>query len=178
MVNGFVFYWDNFDLSTKKQKMKTVLMKEANKSIGLETAGLPPAKQLSKLPIWAKMAGYFFGIGLVYVGMRFLLVPEGAERDFGLIYDQPGYSFHSTKGVRDLSWGLVITLLTIFNWRKPLAVVILSGSLVPVVDMLVVLSAPTAVPEIAWVHGLTAIFSWVIGYFLLRNQTDQRHAAA
>jgi hypothetical protein len=132
--------------------------------------------QTEKLPLWAKVAGYLFGIGLLFIGVRFLLVPEDAERGFGLIYNQPGYSFHYIKGVRDLFTGLVITGFTIANWRKPLAVVLLAGSVIPVVDMLVVLSAPTAVPGAEWIHGSTAAFAWLFGYFLLHNQTAQRHA--
>ncbi len=147
-------------------------MTRANQGIDLETV-----IQTSKLPLWAKIGGYFLGLGLVYVGLRFLLEPEAAEQGFGLIYKQPDYSFHYTKGARDLSWGLLLTVLTILNWRKPLGVAMLAGSLVPVVDMLVVLRAPMAVSWTAWVHGGTAILCLVIGCFLLRNQTNPRHAA-
>ena len=132
--------------------------------------------QTEKLPLWAKVAGYLFGKGLVFIGVRFMLAPEVAERGFGLIYDQPGYAFHYIKGVRDLFTGLVITGFTIANWRKPLAVIILVGSVIPIVDMLVVLNAPAAVPGTEWIHGLTAFFAWIFGFFLLAKQTVKRHA--
>ncbi len=131
---------------------------------------------MEKLPLWAKAAGYLFGIALLFIGARFLLMPETAERGFGLIYDQPSYAFHYIKGIRDVFTGLVITGFTVANWRKPLAVVILAGSLIPVVDMLTVLRAAAPVPGAEWIHGVTAVFAWVFGYFLLRSQTTQRHA--
>ncbi|WP_461109417.1 DUF4267 domain-containing protein [Spirosoma koreense] len=121
-----------------------------------------------RMPLWAKAIGYVFGIGMVFIGGRFLLDPETAERGFGLIYDQPSNAFHYIKGIRDLFSGLLMTLFTLLNWRKPLAVVILTGSLIPVVDMLIVLLLPSTVPSAAWIHGLTALTAWVYGYFLLR----------
>ncbi|QHV97523.1 DUF4267 domain-containing protein [Spirosoma endbachense] len=125
--------------------------------------------QTEKLPLWAKIAGYFFGIALLFIGIRFLVLPEAAERGFGLIYNQPTYAFHFIKGIRDFFTGLLLTSFTIANWRKPLALAVLVGSLIPVVDMLVVLNAPDAVPGTEWIHGLTAVASWIFSYFLFRK---------
>lgn len=125
--------------------------------------------QTDKLPLWATLIGYLFGIGLLFIGGRFLLAPEVAERGFGLIYDQPSESFHWIKGIRDLFSGLLLTLFTFVNWRKPLAVAVLVGSVVPVTDMLIVRSASNAVAGAEWIHGTTAVALWVFGYFLLRN---------
>lgn len=121
-----------------------------------------------KLPMWAKLIGYLFGLGLIFIGGRFLIDPESAERGFGLIYSQPSESFHYIKGVRDLFSGLLMAVFTAANWRKPLAVTILLGSLIPTVDMLIVLTMPSTIPEAAWIHGLTALSAWVYGYFLWR----------
>lgn len=132
--------------------------------------------QLEKLPLWAKIVGCLFGFGLLFIGGRFVLAPEVAERGFGLVYDQPTDSFHDIKGVRDIFSGLILTSFTLANWRKPLAVAVLAGSLIPLVDMLVVLSAPNAVSGAEWIHGTTAVALWVFGYFLVRPQTAPRHA--
>lgn len=132
--------------------------------------------QTEKLPLWAKIVGYLVGFGLIFIGGRFLLAPEVAERGFGLLYDQPTNSFHYIKGIRDLFSGLILTNFTLANWRKPLAVAVLAGSLIPLVDMLIVLTAPNAVPGAEWIHGTTAVASWVFGYFLVRPQTAPRHA--
>ena len=132
--------------------------------------------QTEKLPLWAKIVGYLFGFGLIFIGGRFLLAPEVAERGFGLLYDQPTNSFHYIKGIRDLFSGLILTSFTLANWRKPLGVVVLIGSLIPLVDMLIVLSAPNAVPGTEWIHGTTAVASWVFGYLLVGPQIAPRHA--
>ena len=132
--------------------------------------------QTDKLPLWAKFSGYLFGVGLIFIGIRFLLAPEGAEHGFGLVYDQPTNAFHYIKGIRDIFSGLILTIFTIANWRKPLAVAVLAGSLIPLVDMLIVLNAPHAVSGAEWIHGTTAVAAWTFGYFLVRHQPAPRHA--
>ncbi len=132
--------------------------------------------QTDKLPLWAKLLGYLFGVGLLFIGGRFLWLPEVAEHGFGLSYDQPTNSFHYIKGIRDIFSGLVLTIFTVAGWRKPLAVAVLSGSLIPLVDMLIVLNAPNAVPGAEWIHGTTAVALWIFGYFLARPQRAPRHA--
>lgn len=126
--------------------------------------------QTEQLPRWAKIAGYTFGVLLLLIGCRFMAMPEAAERGFGLIYDQPSYSFHYIKGIRDLFTGSILTLFTYLNWRLPLAVTLLAGSLIPTVDMLVVLTATQAVPGTEWIHGSTAVAAWVLSYLLLRRR--------
>lgn len=134
--------------------------------------------QNNHLPLWARCTGYFFGVSLLFIGVRFLLMPEVSERGFGLIYEQPNEAFHYIKGIRDGFSGLILVVFTALKWRKPLAVVTLAGSLVPVIDMLVVLTMPDAVPGAAWIHGPTAVALWIFGYFLLATQTAKGHATA
>jgi hypothetical protein len=40
--------------------------------------------QTDKLPVWANIMGYLFGVGMLFIGARFLLMSEVAERGFGL----------------------------------------------------------------------------------------------
>lgn len=130
--------------------------------------------QTDKLPRWAKFAGYGFGIALLFIGGRFLLAPEVAERGFGLNYNQPNNAFHFIKGIRDVFSGLVLFAFTVANWRKPLAVAVLAGSLIPLVDMLIVLNTPNSVPGAKWIHGTTVVCSWLFAYGLLRRPTGRK----
>lgn len=130
--------------------------------------------QTDKLPTWAKIIGYLFGAGLVFIGGRFLIAPEVGERGYGLIYNQPGNAFHYIKGIRDVFAGLLFIAFTAANWRKPLAVVMLLGSLIPVVDMIIVLTSPTVVVGAEWIHGTTAVAIWIYSYFLLRQRQNFR----
>src|SRR5437762_13571165 len=83
------------------------------------------------------------GLGLIFIGSRFLLAPEIAERGFGiLVANQGDFAFHSIKGIRDLFTGLLITLLALTGQRKALAFCLLLGTLVPVTDGWIVLSRP------------------------------------
>ncbi|RIV19379.1 DUF4267 domain-containing protein [Fibrisoma montanum] len=119
---------------------------------------------------WITAVGYLFGAGLVFIGGRFLLAPEVAERGYGLVFDQPTNAFHYIKGIRDVFSGLLFIGFTAARWFKPLGGVTLAGSLIPVVDMLIVLSDPHAVAGSEWIHGGTAIALWVYGYVLFRNE--------
>ena len=123
-----------------------------------------------KLPLWAKLIGYFFGAGLIFIGARFLIAPETAELGFGLIYAQPNESFHYIKGVRDLTSGLFFTVFTVAGWRKPLAALFLIGSITPIGDMIIVLTSHSSVLGAAWIHGLTALTALIVSYFLLRQK--------
>lgn len=124
--------------------------------------------QTDKLPLWTKLTGILFGLALVFIGGRFLLAPEIAERGFGIVYNQPDNAFHFIKGIRDLFSGLILLTFALADWRKPLAVATLFGSLIPVVDMVIVLTTPQSVPGAEWIHGLTAVSLWIFAFMLLR----------
>jgi hypothetical protein len=124
--------------------------------------------QSDKMPRWASLMGLLLGLALLFIGGRFLLAPEVAERGFGLIYHQPNTAFHTIKGIRDVFSGLLFAGFALAGWRKPLAAVVLAGSLIPVVDMTVVLATDWAVPGAEWIHGTTALVLWMFGYLLLK----------
>ena len=130
--------------------------------------------QTEKLPRWALLTGTLLGLALVFIGGRFLLAPEIAERGYGLIYKQPTNAFHAIKGIRDLFSGLLFVVFSIANWRKPLAAVALLGSLIPTADMVIVLTNAQAVAGAGWIHGTTAATLWVFGFFLLRHSSSMK----
>lgn len=130
--------------------------------------------QTQPLPTWAKAAGLLFGAGLLFIGARFLYCPEVAERGYGLVYNQPNNAFHTVKGIRDLFSGLLLLSFSWLGWRKPLAVVMLVGSIIPVVDLIVVLRTPQALRGAEWIHGSTALALWVVAFFLLRSSLTKK----
>lgn len=127
--------------------------------------------QTNKLPRWATLTGLLFGLSLLFIGIRFLVAPEIAERGYGLVYEQPNNAFHFIKGIRDVFSGLILTTFTLANWRKPLAVSALAGSLIPLADMLIVRTTPQSVVGAMWIHGITMVALWVVGFFLLRRSS-------
>jgi hypothetical protein len=65
-------------------------------------------------------------------------------------------------------------VFSVANWRKPLAAVALLGSLIPVADMVIVLTNAQPVAGAEWIHGTTAVALWVFGFFLLRQSSTKK----
>ncbi|MBO0931997.1 DUF4267 domain-containing protein [Fibrella aquatilis] len=115
-----------------------------------------------------RVISLLLGVGLLFIGGRFLLAPEAGETGFGLNYAQPNYAFHSIKGIRDLFSGLVIFLLAWYHYRQPLFLTLLAGSIIPVADMLIVWQTPGSNLGAMLIHGGTAITLWTLCYCLRR----------
>ncbi len=115
---------------------------------------------------------WLIGLGLVFIGLRFLIAPEKAEISYGIQYAEDGdYSFHYIKGVRDLLSGLLICAFVWAKQRKALAIALLLGTMVPSVDLLIVLSHgyTTIAPAIPHICALVLCFG--LGVMLLINKT-------
>ena len=110
------------------------------------------------------------GMGLVFIGARFLLTPEAAERAFGLRFDEgENYAFHSIKGIRDLFSGIVIVIFALLGQRQALAIVLGVGSIIPLTDMLIVLTNPGAIRSAAWIHGATVVIALLLVVIFLKG---------
>lgn len=97
---------------------------------------------------------FLTGLGMLFIGVRFLLAPETAEAGYGIHFNAQGdYSFHYIKGIRDVFSGLLICLLVLTRQPRALGITLAAGTIIPVADMLIVLSQPyngvaQAVPHI------------------------------
>jgi hypothetical protein len=98
------------------------------------------------------------GLGMVFIGARFLLAPRTGAEGFGVFLPPADtqYAFHYTKGIRDVFSGLLLALFAGLGYDQPLAWVTLLGVLIPCVDLSVVLAQPTASLAFALPH-ITAI---------------------
>ena len=84
---------------------------------------------------------FLTGLGMIFIGARFLIAPEIAEAGYGLHFNEQGnYSFHFIKGIRDIFAGLLICIFVLSRQTKALGTTLLAGTIIPVVDMLIVLS--------------------------------------
>jgi hypothetical protein len=84
---------------------------------------------------------FLTGLGMIFIGARFLLMPEIAEAGYGIHFHEQGdYSFHSIKGIRDLFTGLLICILILTKQTKALGITLAVGTIIPTIDMLIVLS--------------------------------------
>jgi hypothetical protein len=84
---------------------------------------------------------FLLGLGMIFLGARFFISPESATTGYGIRFNAQGdFSFHYIKGIRDVFSGLVICAFVLMNERRALAVTLLAGTIIPVADMLIVLS--------------------------------------
>lgn len=110
------------------------------------------------------------GLGMVFIGIRFLAAPEAGERGYGLNFSEhTDYSFHYIKGIRDLFCGTLILTLVLWRRRAELALTLGLGAMIPSVDFLGVLNAPNSNPAALWIHGVTAIVLVALAGFLFRS---------
>ena len=114
---------------------------------------------------------FLTGLGLIFIGARFLIAPETAEAGYGIHFNEQGdYSFHYIKGIRDMFSGLLICILVLSRQIKALGISLLIGTIIPTADMLIVLSKDyngitQAIPHIAAI-----IVCFFCGLFLLSNK--------
>ncbi len=113
------------------------------------------------------------GLGLLFIGTRFLLAPSAAETGFGIHVPVEGnYSFHYIKGIRDLFTGLSITLLLLTKEYRALGVLLLAGAIVPTADLLIVHTQPGYQAVRLYPHLTAIVLAVVLGayYFLSNNK--------
>ena len=115
---------------------------------------------------WIRLVSFAIGAGLVFIGGRFLLAPETGETGFGLHYAQPNYAFHYIKGIRDVFSGSIIFLLAWYHYRHPLFLIFLTGSIIPLTDLVIVWQTPNSAPWTMLIHGSTTLTLWLLCYFL------------
>jgi quercetin dioxygenase-like cupin family protein len=128
-------------------------------------------------PVWidpVMLISLLIGLGMIFIGARFLVAPEVGEKGFGLSYKEYNYAFHYIKGVRDIFSGLIVVLLAWYQYRRPLFLTLLAGSVIPFGDMLIVWHTPGSNPWAVFIHGGTVVTLWVLCYFLGRPTPETK----
>lgn len=98
------------------------------------------------------------GLGMVFIGTRFLLAPRVGAEGFGVFLpDGSNYAFHYAKGVRDFFSGLLLVVFARLGDDRGLGWVTLLGALIPCVDLAVVLAQPTAALAFALPHVVAIV---------------------
>lgn len=115
----------------------------------------------------ALASALLLALGIIAIGVRFLLQPEASAQGFGAAAETGPYL--AAKGIRDIGSGLVgLTLLATRHFRAA-GWTIIAMAVIPLGDALVVL-AWGGPPVLAYtVHGGTAAAMAVTGAFLIRG---------
>ncbi|WP_063047490.1 DUF4267 domain-containing protein [Nocardia pseudovaccinii] len=110
---------------------------------------------------------------ILYIGISYLVTPETIATGFGLPEWPKGdaVAFMNLKGVRDTVSGLIILVLLATKQRYALGIVTLVIALIPIGDMLTVLSWGGSTAAAFGIHGLTATLVAATGVLLIRERT-------
>ena len=118
---------------------------------------------------------FLTGLGMIFIGARFFLSPEVATAGYGIHFNAQGdYSFHYIKGIRDIFSGLLMCVFPLMNERRALGVMLLAGTMIPITDMLIVLSKSYNGVLQAMPHITAIIICSVFGIILLAAKPQKK----
>ena len=109
-------------------------------------------------------------IGIIGVGINFILNPVGASAAYGVAINDPSsFPFMWIKGIRDIFSGLVILPFLLTGNRKVTAILFAISIFIPVSDGLVIIAhSGFAAPLL--IHWGTALYMIIVAAFLLRKK--------
>ncbi len=117
----------------------------------------------------ADVIGALVGVGILVVGIRFILQPQAAATGYGVSAPpNPGVNAYlAVKGGRDIAFGLVTLGLLVAASAHVFGLLLILESAAAIADCLIVF-ANKGKPAVALgVHGLTAAVMIVAGILLL-----------
>jgi len=118
---------------------------------------------------------FLLGLGMIFLGARFFTSPQVATAAYGIHFnDQGDYSFHYIKGIRDIFSGLIICAFVLMKERRALGVTLLAGTMIPLTDMLIVLSKSYTSTAQAMPHIIAIIICAVFGILLLATRPQSK----
>lgn len=138
----------------------------------MKTANEPLIWGTGQVSFWMTMP---IALGIIFIGIRFLLEPTVAATGFGIPFSSPGdFAFGWAKGIRDIFSGLAILSLLLLKMRRATAWVFTSAIIIPVTDCLTILATngPSDVTHLL-IHGLTAVYMIITAFLLFRINKTQ-----
>ncbi len=105
-------------------------------------------------------------------GLRFLLDPHGAAAGFGIDPWPTGAAagYFAVKGIRDIVIGLNLLALFALGQRRATGVLMAIAAMIPIADMIIVLTHGGSVATALGIHGLTAVIVLFDAWLLLRER--------
>jgi hypothetical protein len=106
-------------------------------------------------------------------GLRFLLDPHGAAAGFGIDPWPTGAAagYFAVKGIRDIVLGLNLLALFALGQRRATGVLMAIAAMIPIADMIIVLTHGGTVATALGIHGLTAVIVLFDAWLLLRERS-------
>jgi hypothetical protein len=114
------------------------------------------------------------GLGLVFIGIRFFLIPVEAEHAFGIqVNTGNNFSFQYIKGVRDIFSGLALIALLLTRQYRALGIISLCAVIIPATDMSIVAAQTTVQSEAIYPHLSAVIIAILLGIYYLRLKSTR-----
>jgi hypothetical protein len=118
---------------------------------------------------------FLLGLGMIFLGARFFFSPEAATADFGIHFDAHGdYSFDYIKGARDIFSGILLCGFVLMNQRQAVGLTLLAGAIIPINDMIIVLSKPYNGVAPALAHIFATLICVGFGILLLATKPQTK----
>ena len=114
------------------------------------------------------------GLGIIFIGTRFLLAPSTAAAGYGVPVEQEtarAGAYLAAKGVRDIASGFFVFILIAFQAPHILGWVIVAATIIPIVDAIIVLTHNGSKATAYGVHGATAAVMLATAGLLLTSPT-------
>ena len=112
----------------------------------------------------ASIVSGVIGVGIILIGVRFLVAPQAAAAGFGVPTGPPGtqasagspYPWLYAKGVRDIGSGIFIWVLLANRAPHLLGAFMAAASIIPMGDAVIVLRSGGSRAAAFGIHGATA----------------------
>ena len=112
----------------------------------------------------ASIVSGVIGVGVIFIGARFLLAPQAAAAGYGVPAGPPGaqtpagspYPWLYAKGMRDVASGIFIWVLLANRAPHLLGAFMAAASIIPLGDAVIVLRSGGTRAAAFGIHGVTA----------------------
>ena len=110
------------------------------------------------------------GVGIIFIGSRFLWAPRAAATGFGIPHnpaETPFAGWLAVKAVRDIASGIILLVFLANGTPHLLGQLLLAASLIPIGDAVIVLRTGGSGATAYGIHGATAAAMLAAGACLL-----------
>lgn len=112
-----------------------------------------------RLELAVRLSALFGGVVLAGIGVRFLIAPDLAAREFGIAVGSPGVALHQAIAYRDIWLGLLAAALACLGEWRALAIWLGLGALACFADSAIAVTSSGRTGAVAFHIGAGLVFA-------------------